>query len=280
MKICDLHTHSVFSDGTWTPAQLINEAERIGLSAIALTDHNTIAGLPDFLAAAQGRAVEAVPGIEFSTDWNGTELHILGLFVKPEHYDTITQVLFDAQRRKDESNRELVENLNRAGYILDYDKICAASPGGSINRAHIGAELTRLGYTESVQDAFRKLLAPKCGYYRPPKRMTSFECIRFIRSLGSLPVLAHPLLSLKPELLRLFLEQAAPCGLAGMETRYVSYDEQTTQIAAQMAQEFGLLPSGGSDFHADNKPGIFLGTGKGNLQVPLEYLSGLKSANR
>lgn len=278
MKICDLHTHSVFSDGTWTPAQLIDEAERIGLSAIALTDHNTVAGLPDFLEAARGREVEAIAGVEFSTDWNGTELHILGLFVRPEHYDTITQVLSDAQRRKDESNRELVENLNRAGYALDYDKIRAASPEGSINRSHIGAELTRLGYTDSVQVAFQKLLAPKRGYYHPPQRMTAFACIRFIRDLGALPVLAHPLLSLKPDALRLFLEQAVPCGLAGMETVYVSYDEQTTQIAAKMAQEFGLLPSGGSDFHAENKPGIFLGVGKGNLRIPLAFLEGLKSA--
>ena len=99
MKFCDLHTHSVYSDGTWTPAQLIDEAERLGLSAIALTDHNTVAGLPDFLKAAEGKSVEAVPGIEFSTDYGEHDVHILGLFIRPEHYGPITEKLADVQKR-------------------------------------------------------------------------------------------------------------------------------------------------------------------------------------
>ena len=276
MKLCDLHTHSVFSDGTWTPAQLIDEAERIGLSAIALTDHNTVAGLPDFLAAAEGRGVEAVPGVEFSTDYGDKDVHILGLFIRPRYYDVITQTLADAQRRKDESNRELIENLNRAGYALDYESIRASTPNGQVNRAHIAGELTRLGYTESNQVAFQTLLTPERGFYHPPKRMTSFEAIAFIKSLRAVAVLAHPLLTMSTEGLRVFLEQAVPCGLDGMETIYSTYDEQTTRIAVQMADEFGLKHSGGSDFHGSRKPDISLGTGRGNLSVSDELLAGLK----
>lgn len=278
MKLCDLHTHSVFSDGTYTPAQLIDEAERVGLSAIALTDHNTVAGLPDFLAAARGREVEAVPGVEFSTDYAGKDVHILGLFIQPEHYAAVTACLADAQRRKAESNRELIENLNRAGYRLDYDRLAALVPGGEFNRAHVAGELTRLGYTSSNQEAFAKLLDPAAGYYHPPRRMSSWEAIRFIRSLGAAAVLAHPLLTMPEEgELRRFLTQAVPCGLQGMETLYSTYDEETTALACRMAEEFGLLGSGGSDFHGGRKPDIALGKGRGGLKIPLELLEKLKN---
>jgi len=151
MKLCDLHTHSVFSDGTCTPAEVIRLAKAANLSAVALTDHNTVAGLPHFLTAAADSGVEAVPGVEFSTDYGEKELHILALFVRPEHYSVITEVLEDASRRKEQSNIDLVQALNRAGYALDYAAIKARTPNGQVNRAHIAAELTRLGYTEDIQ---------------------------------------------------------------------------------------------------------------------------------
>ncbi len=274
MKTCDLHTHSVYSDGTWTPVQLVEEAQQLGLGAIALTDHNTVAGLPEFLSAAEGRGVEAVPGIEFSTDYRDLDVHILGLFIQPEHYKTITDLLADVQRRKDESNRELAENLARAGFVFDYDALKAKTPDGSINRAHIATELVHLGYVSTTREAFQRLLGRNGGYYHPPKRMSSFECIRCIRELGAVSVLAHPLLTMTPAGAREFLEQAQ--GLDAMETRYVTYDGETTRIAREMAAAFSLLESGGSDFHADNKPGIYLGTGTGTLSVPLQLLEGLR----
>ncbi len=274
MKTCDLHTHSIYSDGTWTPAQLLDEAERIGLGAIALTDHNTVAGLPDFLEAAQGREVEAVPGIEFSTDYADRDVHILALFVKPEHYGPVTDLLTDMMRRKDESNRELAENLAKAGYGFDYDALKATTPDGSINRAHIAMELVRRGYVADKDEAFHRLLSPKCGYYHPPKRMSSFECIQLIRDMGAVSVLAHPLLTMDGAMARDFLTQAR--GLDAMETRYVTYDEETAWIARNMAAEFRLLESGGSDFHAENKPDIRLGVGRGGLRVPVELFQALQ----
>ena len=276
MKTCDLHTHSVWSDGTFTPARLLEEAERVGLGAIALTDHNTVAGLPDFLAAAEGREVEAVPGIEFSTDYQDKELHILGLFIRPEHYAGITALLEDAQRRKVESNKDLIRNLNQAGYAVDYDKVAASTPKGQFNRAHVAAELVRLGYVASRDDAFRRLLSPEKGFYHPPKRMTAFECISYIRSIGAVSVLAHPFLQLDAGALEAFLTLAVPCGLNAMETEYVTYDAETTRLAGRIADRFGLLRSGGSDFHGGNKPDISLGTGRGNLAVPIDFIRKLQ----
>lgn len=150
---------------------------------------------------------------------------------------------------------------------------------GNINRAHFSAILTKKGYTTSRDEAFRTVLAPERGFYIEPDRVPVFETIEFIRSIGVVPVLAHPLLTFKGdkiELLRPFLDRAKEHGLAAMETRYSTYDEETTKLAQAIAAEYGLLESGGSDFHAANKPDIALGTGKGNLAVPYEFLEKLK----
>ena len=274
---CDLHTHSVFSDGTYSPAQLIAEAERIGLSAVALTDHNTVAGLPDFVAAGEGSSVKAVPGCEFSTDYNGVELHILGLWIQPAHYQTVTELLEKAQREKEESNRSLVAALNAAGYAIDYEKVAVRSQG-SVNRAHIAAELMEMGYISSIQEAFQSLLTKKRGFYKPPRRIGAFNCIRFIKSIGAKAVLAHPFLNLKEEsALRSFLSEAVEAGLDGMEVAYSKFTPEQTTLAMQIASEFGLAFSGGSDFHGENKPDIALGVGRGDLQIPSHWLEILKN---
>jgi len=277
-RICDLHTHSTYSDGTCTPAELIDLAEAAKLSAVVLSDHNTVAGLPEFLKAAEGREVEAVPGIEFSTDYHGTELHILGLFIRPEYYEDITKRMNKLLEEKDRCNRNLIDALNLAGLRLDYDKIKAISPTGNVNRAVIGAEIARLGYADSVKDAFERYLFVKRGFYHPPARPEALEMIRYIKSIGAVAVLAHPFLNLKREEdLRAFLTEAVPAGLDGMETIYTLFDAAATRLAGEIADDFGLLHSGGSDFHGKNKPGIFLGTGKGNIAVPYDLLQALRA---
>lgn len=277
MKLtCDLHTHSVYSDGTCTPAQLIQAARDAGLSAVALSDHNTVAGLPLFLEAARGSGVEAIPGIEFSTEYEKTELHILGLYIAPEHYGAINALLQNYLVQKEQSNRDLVHRLNQAGIQIDYDEI-AAQAAGRINRAVIGAEMVRKGYCESVKEAFSQWLSEKRGYYIPAKRPDAYETIRFIKSIGAAAVLAHPFLNLDEARLRAFLPEAVKAGLDAMEVYYPVYDAQTTDLARQMAEQFGLLESGGSDFHGQNKPDISIGTGRGNLAIPLSLAQGLRT---
>lgn len=268
----DLHTHSTFSDGTLTPTQLVHAAREAGLSAVALTDHNTIAGLPEFLAAAEGGPVAAIPGTEFSTEYAGTELHILGLFIRPEHYGAVTAVLDEMLSRKERSNAELVAALRRADIHLDYDAIKARTPDGYVNRAVIAAEMLRLGYVDSVQQAFSRWLSPKHGYFVPPQRLDAFEAIRFIKSIGATAVLAHPFLNLDEAGLREFLPEAKKAGLDGMEVYYPMFDREQTALACAIAEKFRLLPSGGSDFHGANKPHISLGTGRGELAVPDAWL--------
>ena len=273
----DLHVHSVFSDGTLTPAELIALARETGVSAVALCDHNTVAGLPALLDAAEGSGVEAVPGVEFSTEYRGKELHILGLFIQPDRYSAVTALLDGMLARKERSSIALCEALGRAGISLDYAAIRAGTPDGYVNRAVIAAEMVRCGACGSVQEAFSKWLDPKHGYYQPPERLNALDVIRFIKSIGAAAVLAHPFLSLEERELRAFLKEAVCAGLDGMETMYPLFDEKTTRLAAETADEFGLLPSGGSDFHGANKPDIRLGTGKGMLYVPEQVLTNWKN---
>ena len=278
-KLCDLHTHSTYSDGTCTPAELIALARGAGLSALVQSDHNTVAGLPAFLDAAKGSGIEAVPGVEFSTEYLDIELHILALYIEPAHYDRINGLLQDFMDRKDKANFELVQRLKKAGIDLDYEQI-KEKAAGSINRAMIAAQMVQLGYCGSVKEAFSRWLSPKWGYYIPARRPDAYEIIRFIKSIGAVAVLAHPFLSLEEKQLREFLPGAVAAGLDGMEVCYATYDDLQTRLAMEIADEFGLLYSGGSDFHGQNKPDISIGTGRGNLAVPLQFLEKLKMRKR
>ncbi len=268
---CDLHTHSIFSDGTWTPEQIVAESETLGLAAVALCDHNTIDGLDRFSAAACGKELLAVPGVEFSTEYKGSELHILGLNINPQYYSQVKSRLADFLIRKEKQNLELVNALAKLGYCVDYYKLKASSVSGNINRSHIAAELVRQGCFKTRQQAFNSLLNPQCGYYHPAKQPSALETIGFIRDISAVPVLAHPLRSIEEPLLFDFLSQAVPAGLTAMEIVYSDCDEKLLKRSEEICGMFSLLPSGGTDFHGDKKPDIRLGSGRGNLSVPYEY---------
>ena len=147
---CDLHTHSTFSDGTFSPTEIVLKAKEIGLDAVALCDHNTVAGLNEFVSAGKKYGVTTVAGIEFSTEYNSKQLHIVGLFIKKENYSDITEIMAESQKLKEESNKLLVKNLAKDGYILDYDEIKNSTVDGFVNRAKIAAALMQKGYVSSV----------------------------------------------------------------------------------------------------------------------------------
>ena len=269
---CDLHTHSVFSDGTYTPGEIIAEAKRLNL-IVALTDHNTVAGLPEFTDAAQKLGVTAVPGVEFSTEYHGKELHLLGLFVLPKHHAAIERMVKEQHILKEISNMDLVERLNQAGYLIDYAKVKGRNPNGNANRAHMAAELLECGYVASIREAFDTILSDNGGFYVPPLRLQLLDVIEDLRHMGVIPVLAHPLQELTEAELRELLPHAIKAGLAGIETMHASYTPEVIRLAEKIALEFNLLSSGGSDFHGSVKPDISLGTGKGWLCIPVsKYL--------
>lgn len=280
MKLCDLHTHSVYSDGSATPAEIISQAKRLGLGAVALTDHNTTAGLPEFLAEGEAQGVTAVPGIELSTLYGERELHLLGLFVRPEHYEKLDALTEKFHHLKEESNLRLAEGLRGAGYGIDYARVRRRNPAGNVNRVHFAEELLEGGFVSSVKEAFDTILNEKFGLYRPPDRLQLLDGIRFLNGLGVLPILAHPLQDLDEGELRALLPAAMEAGLLGMETLHSSYGAEEKEIALRAAEEFGLVQSGGSDYHGSGKPDVSLATGRGELAVPVQiYETLLRQVN-
>lgn len=273
---CDLHTHSRFSDGSASPAELVALGVRTGLRTLALTDHNTVSGIPDFLAAAEGTALRAVPGVEISAGWQGREVHIVGLFLPVRRLETVEAFLDRYRRRKAQSNRDLAAALEGAGYRLGPEVL--SGTGGTVNRAHIALALRDGGYVPTVAEAFRTLLSPEGPYYRPPEREDAGAVTEFLAELGAVPVLAHPLLSLPRPLAAECAGELKGHGLLALETRYSTYTPEDAAFAAGLAREAGLLESGGSDYHGSAKPEIALGTGTGSLRVPAEWADRLEQA--
>ena len=272
---CDLHVHSNFSDGTLSPAELIALAKETGLCAIALTDHNTVLGLPDFLDEAQKQGVNAIAGTEISTAYRGNELHLLALFIPLSAYEFLENKMAQYHALKEASNRDLIAKLNAAGYDISYENVLKRSKSGNVNRAHVAAELLEHGYIPSIKSAFEHLLKAHAGFYTPPQRWDVFDAIRTVRSLGAVPVIAHPFIELKEDELRDFLPPAIEAGLIGMETLQSAYSNETTETAKRIAQEFSLVESGGSDFHGMNKPHVQLGKTTEGRPVPMEFYENL-----
>lgn len=273
----DLHTHSFFSDGEASPEALA--AEAVGRNAVlALTDHNTVKGLPSFLETG-GYGENLVAGIEFSTAVCGCSLHILGLFIDERYFDETEKQASFYRKNKRESNILLAEKLKKAGFAVSYAEAEALCPAGNVNRAVFGELLMQKGYVASVEEAINGILSKEREYYVPASKPDSRDVIKFLRSINAVPVLAHPLCNHSFEKLLTIIPLLKRAGLAGMETLHSQYDSRQTAQAERLREKFSLLASGGSDYHGKRKPDISLFTGKGSLSVPDEYFIDLKKFN-
>ncbi len=275
-KYCDLHTHSNCSDGTDSPEALISLAKAAGLSAVALCDHNTVAGLEPFEKAAERTGVIALPGVEVTCTFRGKEIHLLGLFIRPQVRGTLTEYLESTNRGKEEGNRKTVENLIAAGYHIDYESVKASALPAQPNRVHMAKILVQNGDFASVQQVFDGPLADNSPLYVPGKKKDALEAVSFLASLHILPVIAHPLLQLTEAELTDFVTRALPLGLVGLETVYPKYTPHQIAFAEGLAEKFCLARSGGSDYHGANKAGVFLGKGSNNIAVPFGFYEELR----
>lgn len=272
----DLHTHSTESDGTLTPQELMLLASQTGLSAIALTDHDTISGLAKARPIARKLNLELIPGIEFSTDYNGTEVHILGFFIPEDDPDFIWQLQIFLDSRK-QRNEKMAVLLQKEGFDITIDALVQEYPESVITRAHFARYLVEHGFVRDRETVFRKYLGDNCRCYVPREKITPFEAVRLICSHGGLAFFAHPVLChMNHDRLRYFIRDLKDAGLTGLEAIYSSNTPKDERNMKKFAAEFDLLISGGSDFHGANKPSIRLGTGKGNLHIPEALLTAMK----
>lgn len=277
MKTIDLHVHSNFSDGTCTPDEIVDLAVKKGLSAFALTDHDSVGGVEAALAACEAKnaPLQVIPGIEISSDYEGHDIHIVGLFVDYHNEELIEKTRLFVERRENR-NAEMCEKLQAAGIPITMEALIAGNPDMVITRAHFAKFLISHNVVRDVKEAFAVYLGEDTPYFVPRAMMKSVDGIKLILQAGGIPVLAHPMhYKLEEDMLRRMIEEFKEAGLVGMEVMYSNHSPEDDVFVAQLAKEYDLLPSGGSDFHGSNKPAIEIGTGRGNLEIPYEFLEGL-----
>lgn len=276
MKLIDLHVHSNASDGSCSPKELVLEAERIGLTAMALTDHDTVSGVDEALMAAEPLNVEVIPGIELSCIWKEKEIHILGLFLD-HHSEDLLAFLKAARNRRLSRNQEMLDALNRDGFYVSLEDLMDGNEKTVITRAHFARALLKNGYVSSVDQAFRKYLSPGCPYYRKKEDVTPKEAVNVLLAASAFPVLAHPCqYKLGWEGMEELVSYLKDCGLLGLECYHSSNNQNESGKLRKLAGRYGLSPTGGSDFHGAAKPDIALGFGRGNLRVPALFLDDIR----
>ena len=276
----DLHVHSTCSDGTLSPTELVDYAIQKGLSAFALTDHDCVEGLDTILSYAKSlpNAPEIIPGIELSTDENGQEVHMVGLFID-HHNPEFNQYLQEFIESRTTRNKKMCHLLQEHGMNITYEELEAEFPGAVLTRAHYAKLLLKHGYVKSIKEAFERFLGDHCPCYVSREKITPVMAIDLIKKAGGLAILAHPILyHMSDARLDALVQKLKEAGLTGIEAIYSTYSPAEERQIRKLSTKYDLLLSGGSDFHGENKPGLDLGTGYGKLYVPEEILDKLKTA--
>ena len=268
----DLHTHSTASDGIYSPTELLQRAKGIGLRVLALTDHDTTDGLDEAMQAANALDMELVPGIEINTDVAGGEVHVLGYYPeyqRPE-FQAVLKVLRDARERR---GQRMVELLNEQGINVAWERVREIAQG-AVGRPHVAKALLEAGYVQTIGEAFDKYIGTGCYAYVPRYRLTPDDAVHLIASANGLPVIAHPLDLPGLAELRNWLPGLVAAGMVGLETYYGPYTSEDERALRALADEYNLIPTGGTDFHG---PGIHP-TPLGGRPVPPEAVERLKAA--
>ena len=293
----DLHVHSTCSDGTFTPEELVDYAIKKGLTAFALTDHDTVSGLdrainyadslrkktlstpfstPDSLNSPTSQIPEIIPGIELSTEYQGKDIHMVGLFIDYHQLD-FAHYLEDFIHSRENRNKKMCALLREHGIDITYEALLAEFPGAVITRAHFARFLLSHGYIQSLKEAFDRYVGDRCPCFVPREKVTPAQAVELILGAGGIPVLAHPILyHMSDDRLEALVAELKSIGLVGIEAIYSTYNTAEERQIRGLASKYGLKISGGSDFHGANKPKIDLGTGWGKLCVPDEVLEKLR----
>lgn len=276
-RIIDLHVHSKASDGTFTPTELVEEAKRAGLSAFALTDHDTTDGVAEAMTAAKAAGIELIPGVELSTEYEGTEVHVLGLYIDVNNAGLQKQMA-DFRDSRDNRNIYMLEKLRTEGFDITQEALEEKFPNAVITRAHIARYLLDQGYIPDMKTAFSEYIGDGCRCYVGRPKVTPMDAVDYILAAGGIPVLAHPVIyhMERPQLIRMIREMKEH-GLVGMEAIYSENTPADEQELKALARAEGLLITGGSDFHGTNKPDIRLGVGRGKLYIPYSILEKIKA---
>ncbi|HPJ06794.1 MAG TPA: PHP domain-containing protein [Deltaproteobacteria bacterium] len=252
--VADLHTHSCVSDGNLSPAELVDLAASRGLRALALTDHDTLAGIPPAMRSAGARGIRLIPGIEISAEFEPGMLHLLGYF--PSHPPGMEAALEHVQRARNERIPRIISRLNGLGVRLDVSDVAPGVRQTQVGRPHVARALVKKGYVHSFDEAFDRYLGRGRQAYVPKEKLSWMSAIGLIRRHGGLPVLAHPCtLDLDESDLGSFVERLSSEGLAGMEVHYPDHTPEQVSLYTGIASALHLVVTGGSDYHGPERNG-------------------------
>lgn len=281
----DLHTHSVVSDGSETPREVVRLAAEAGLKSVALTDHDVLAGLEAAKEAAAEHDLELIPGVELSLDWAAIEansdrrggMHLVVLWIEDEP-GPLQDRLAGLRQGREERNHSILERLAQLGVDVPMEEVMARAGEGSVGRPHIAGVMVERGYVADIGAAFERYLAQGAPAYVGRTRLTPEEAIRLSLESGGVPILAHPhTLGYENDSdLERVVRHLYEMGLVGLESHHSAVEPPLRRRLRRLAGRMGLVPSGGSDFHGSYKPGIRIGIGCGDLEVPDEFLEGLR----
>lgn len=275
-KYIDLHTHSVMSDGSMTPTDVVRHAKAQGLAAVALTDHDSIDGVKEAMEEGKRIGIEVVPAIEFSVKSN-TETHILGYYIDIENKELL-DALTAIRRVRTQRTKETCEKLNGLGFDVTVEEALAIAPAGIVGRAHFAKLLADKGYTSSVKEGFELYLNNGKAAYSSMQFLSRMDAVKLIKKAGGLSFVAHlHLCRFDDDHMIKFLAQLRWNGLDGIEGYYTDYTPELQEKYLGMAKMLSLAISGGTDFHADMKPHIQIGKGLGNMKIPYSVLEDMKA---
>lgn len=276
MNIVDLHVHSTKSDGSYTPSELVTYALEKGLTAFALTDHDTADGIDEALKAAEGKPIEVIPGIEFSSEYEGKDIHIVGLYIDYKS-DFFKRRLVNFVNGRIIRNKEMCRRLTEHGMPVTYEELTSEFPDSVITRSHYAKFLLNHGYTKSLKEAFDRYIGDNGPCFVPRKKITPMRAVEIILKSGGIPILAHPILyHMSDARLEKLVATLKDMGLVGIEAVYSTYSPSEERQMRTLAAKYDLCISGGSDFHGNAKPGLDLAVGYGKLFIPEEILTNLK----
>jgi len=278
MSRLDLHLHTTHSDGSCTPTEVVSLAHQAGVTTLAITDHDIMTGVAEAIMAAEPCGIEVIPGVEISSIIGQSELHILGYFL--DWQDPILNERFTTLREsRHRRNPQIVERLQALGIDITYDEVRTLAGSDSVGRPHIARALMDKQVVSSAKEAFDRFLANGKPAYVPRDLPNPAEAIQWIKAAGGLAVLAHPTwVKLADRSLVELLRELKTAGLDGVEVYYSTHANRQIREYLSLAQQLGLLVTGGSDFHGLTKPDIDVGIGKGTLHVPTSLLPKMKAA--
>ncbi len=278
MARIDLHLHTTYSDGSYSPHEVVTMAHRAGVMTLAITDHDCTDGLPETITSASALNLQVIPGIEMSSSFRGKETHILGYFVAWQE-SSFQRRLATLRDTRCIRIREIIQKLTQLGLPLTEEEVKAVGGIGSVGRPHVAQVILGKGYVRSVKEAFERYLGEGALAYVPRDLPDATEVISWIREVGGVAVLAHPSWVKEKQIgLQPFCEALKERGLQGIEVFYSTHTSRQTSEYLTLAKRLDLLMTGGSDFHGLAKPDIRVGVGRGNLKVSAKLLDPLQAA--